>query len=173
MEFASQQRILRSVTISLEGQLATRGDTPLGDHCAIDRTMQLIGNRTAMLLLREAFHGVTRFDSLHKRVGVTEAVAAQRLKELVAAGVLAKEPYRVAGQRTRYEYVLTEAGHALLPVVIGLLEWGSRYAPSGYGPSRLTHVACGEPAHVEIRCGAGHAVAEEELALRGGRDNQH
>jgi DNA-binding HxlR family transcriptional regulator len=155
------------MTVQLEGRLATRGDTPLGDRCGIDRTMQLIGNRTAMLLLREAFHGVTRFDSLYKRVGVTEAVAAQRLKELVAAGVLVKEPYREPGMRTRYEYVLTEAGHALLPVVMGLLEWGARYTPSEYGPSRLTHAGCGAPARIEIHCEAGHAVAEDELVVRG------
>jgi DNA-binding HxlR family transcriptional regulator len=157
------------MTIQLEGHLATRGDTPLGDRCAIDRTMQLIGNRTAMLLLREAFHGVTRFDRLHKRVGVTEAVAAQRLKELVAAGVLTKEPYREPGQRTRYEYVLTESGHALLPIVIGFLEWGGRYAQSDYGPSSVTHADCGAEAHVVIRCEAGHDVPEEELVVRGSR----
>ncbi|RAG80642.1 transcriptional regulator [Streptacidiphilus pinicola] len=153
------------MTVQLEGRLASRGDTPLGDRCGIDRTMQLIGNRTAMLLLREAFHGATRFDSLHKRVGVTEAVAAQRLKELVAAGVLAKEPYREPGQRTRHAYVLTEAGHALLPVVTALLEWGGRYAPSPYGPTPLAHAGCGEPVHTELRCEAGHAVPEEELVL--------
>jgi DNA-binding HxlR family transcriptional regulator len=138
------------MTVQLEGKLARRGDTPLGDRCGIDRTMQLIGNRTAMLLLREAFHGATRFDSLHKRVGVTEAVAAQRLKELVAAGVLTKEPYREPGQRTRHEYLLTEAGHALLPVVVGLLEWGGRYAA---------------PVHAQIRCEAGHLVAEQDLVM--------
>jgi DNA-binding HxlR family transcriptional regulator len=155
------------MTLQLEGRLARRGDTPLGDRCGVDRTMQLIGNRTAMLLLREAFYGATRFEALHKRVGVTEAVAAQRLKELVAAGVFVKEPYREPGQRTRHEYVLTEAGHALLPIVMALLEWGGRYASAQYGPGRLTHADCGEPAHVEIRCEAGHVVPEGELAVSG------
>lgn len=127
--------------------------------------MQLIGNRTAMLLLREAFHGTTRFDALYKRVGVSEAVASQRLKELIEAGVLTKEPYQVPGQRTRYEYVLTEAGHALLPTVISLLEWGAQYAPSMTSPSEMTHAACGAPVHVEVRCEAGHDVVEEELVV--------
>jgi DNA-binding HxlR family transcriptional regulator len=159
------------MTVQLQGRLASRVDTPLDDRCAIDRAMRLIGNRTAMLLLREAFHGATRFDALHKRVGVTEAVAAQRLKELVAAGVLTKEPYREPGQRTRHEYQLTEAGHALLPIVIALLEWGGRYAPSEFGPTRVTHADCGEPAHVEIRCEAGHLVPEEDLVLRASLDD--
>jgi DNA-binding HxlR family transcriptional regulator len=158
------------MTIQLEGRLARRGDVPLGDHCAVDRAMQLVGNRTAILLLREAFYGVTRFDRLHQRVGVTEAVASQRLKELVAAGVLTKQPYREPGQRTRYEYVLTEAGHALLPIVLGLLEWGWRYAPgeSGqYAAGRASHAGCGAEAHVEIRCEEGHVVPEEDLVVRG------
>lgn len=153
------------MTVQLQGRLAGRGDTPLGDRCGIDRTMQLIGNRTAMLLLREVFYGATRFDSLHKRVGVTEAVAAQRLKELVAAGVLVKEPYRDPGQRTRHQYVLTEAGHALLPVVIGLLEWGGRYLPTEHSTPRVAHAACGEPVHIQMRCEAGHVVTEEDLML--------
>jgi hypothetical protein len=61
--------------------------------------------------------------------------------------------------------MLTEAGHALVPVVIGLLEWGGRYATSEYGPSRLTHAGCGQPAHAEIHCEAGHKVAEVDLIV--------
>lgn len=153
------------MTVQLQGGLATRGDLPLGDRCGIDRAMRLIGNRTAMLLLREVFYGADRFDALHKRAGVTEAVAAQRLKELVAAGVLTKEPYRDPGQRTRHRYRLTEAGHALLPVIMGLLEWGVRYAPREYNGPRMAHAGCGESVHVEMRCEAGHDVSEEELVI--------
>lgn len=158
------------MTLKLEGRLAARGDTPLGDYCAVDRTMQVIGNRTAMLLLREAFHGVTRFDSLYKRVGVTEAAAAQRLRELVRAGILDKRPYRDPGQRTRHEYVLTESGHALLPIIIAMQDWGGRYASWGHAPNHATHITCGKPAHVQIRCEADHPVPEDELAVRGSRD---
>src|SRR4051812_29322292 len=99
------------MAVQLAGTLLERGDRPLGDRCPIDRTMRLLGNRTAMLLLREVGYGASRFDSLARRVGVTDAVAAQRLKELVAAGVLEKVPYREPGQRTRHEYALTPAGH--------------------------------------------------------------
>lgn len=155
------------MTIQLDGRLASRGDVPLGEACALDRTMQVVGNRTAMMLLREAFYGATRFDKLHQRVGVTEAVASQRLKELVAAGVLTKQPYREPGQRTRYEYVLTDAGHELLPAVLALLEWGWRHAPGDYAPGQATHAGCGAPVQVELRCREGHEVAEEELVVRG------
>src|SRR4051794_41928155 len=105
--------------VQLTGSLAERGDRPLGDRCPIDRAMQVVGNRSAVLLLREVFYGATRFDALVARVGVTEAVGARWLKELVAAGVLEKGPYRVPGQRTRHEYSLTEAGAAPVPPGVG------------------------------------------------------
>ncbi len=151
------------MTVQLAGRLATRGDTPLGDRCPIDRTLKMIGNRTALLLLREAFYGATRFDQLWKRVGATEAVVAQRLRELVAAGVLEKQPYREPGQRTRSEYVLTSAGHDLMPVVLGLLQWGAGHTPGG--GAAMTHDGCGAEVRAVVRCAAGHDVDESDVVI--------
>ncbi len=134
--------------------------------CSIDRALQVVSTRSALLLLREAFYGVTRFDELTARVGISEPVAAARLKELVAAGLLAREPYREPGQRTRHAYRLTEKGSELLPVLVALLQWGDRWeAAEGGGPVALTHVDCGEPVHAELRCGAGHAVDATKVHL--------
>lgn len=152
-----------SMSIQLAGRLARRSDVALGDRCPLDRTLQLVGNRTAILLLRELFYGESRFDALVKRVGVTEAVAAQRLRELVEAGVLTKEPYREPGQRTRHGYVLTGAGHDLLPALLALLTWGADHT-DGSAPA-VTHADCGEPVRVEPRCSAGHAVEEIEIVV--------
>lgn len=154
------------VPLETAGSLAERGDRPLGDHCPIDRAMQVVGNRSAVLLLREVFYGATRFDALVRRVGITEAVAARWLKDLVAAGVLDKTPYREPGQRTRHQYELTEAGHALMPVVLGLLEWGAAWTGASGGPA-VTHRGCGEPVHVAVRCAAGHDVPEDEIVVTG------
>ncbi len=154
------------MSVHLTGRLATR-EVPLGDRCPIDRAMQVVGNRTSMLLLREAFYGATRFDSLVARVGVTEAVAAQRLKELVAEGILEKQPYREPGQRTRHEYVLTESGHDLLPALVALAQWGTTHLPGG-GPT-FTHLDCDEPVEVVARCAVGHDVVEDELVVGGRR----
>ena len=151
------------MTVQLAGRLAQRDDMALGDRCPIDRAVELVGNRTALLLLREIFYGASRFDSLVKRVGVTEAVAAQRLRQLVDIGVLAKEPYREPGQRTRYAYVLTEPGHELLPVLLALHQWGATHARGG-GPT-VTHADCGESVKVEVRCAAGHAVDEKDVLV--------
>jgi len=131
----------------------------------MERTLKLVGNRPALLLLREAFYGVTRFDQLWRRVGVTEAVASQRLRELVAAGVLEKQPYREPGQRTRFEYVLTPAGHDLMPVVVGLIQWGATHAPQPGASVVMTHVDCGAEVRAAVRCAAGHDVDEADVLV--------
>jgi len=155
------------MTLHMGGSMAGRRDRALGDQCPMERALKLIGNRTALLLIREAFYGATRFDQLWKRVGVTEAVAAQRLRDLVAAGVLVKQPYREPGQRSRQEYVLTPAGHDLMPVVLGLLHWGAAHAPGG-GAVAVTHDGCGAMVRPVIRCATGHHVDESEILVSGG-----
>src|ERR1700754_4571631 len=98
----------------LDGPLADRSRWRT-DSCSIGKAMEVIGNRSTMLLIREALYGTTRFDDFVQRVGITDAVAAARLKQLVAIGILDRRPYRDEGQRTRYEYVLTPMGRDLLP----------------------------------------------------------
>jgi hypothetical protein len=79
---------------------------------------------------------------------------------------LKRQPYREPGRRTRLEYLLTQKGRDLLPVVLGLFEWGAKYvSPGGRSPVRLTHTECGAPMHVEIRCGNDHQVPLRELAV--------
>ncbi|MBI3692069.1 MAG: winged helix-turn-helix transcriptional regulator, partial [Mycolicibacterium aromaticivorans] len=89
--------------------------------------MAVIGTKSAMLILREAYYGTTRFDDFARRVGITKAATAARLAELVDAGLLTRQPYREPGQRVRDEYVLTEAGTDLMPVVWSMFEWGRQH----------------------------------------------
>jgi hypothetical protein len=91
-------------------------------------------------------------------------VAAARLRELVADGLLAREPYREPGQRTRHEYRLTEKGADLFPVLVALLQWGDRWLNDG-GRVELRHHDCGARVGVEIRCAKGHEVAPGDLDL--------
>jgi DNA-binding HxlR family transcriptional regulator len=140
-----------------------RRNSPAPD-CSVDRALQVVSTRSAMLLMREVFYGVTRFDELTARVGISEPVAAARLKELVTAGLLEREPYREPGQRTRCAYRLTEKGADLLPVIVSLMRWGDRWAPAdGGGPVELTHRGCGESVRAELRCAAGHQVTAPEV----------
>jgi DNA-binding HxlR family transcriptional regulator len=152
------------MALRLTGRLARRRG-PVGDHCPIDRTLQVVGSRSAFLLLREALYGATRFDDLVRLTGFTEAVAAKRLKELVDHGLLERRPYREAGQRTRHEYVLTERGHDLLPALLALAEWGRTHSPHKGGGPTLLHDGCEAQVRVVMQCDAGHRVIEDELVL--------
>jgi DNA-binding HxlR family transcriptional regulator len=148
----------------LQGGLAQRDTWSAVGHCPIEKTMALVGTKSAMLVMREAYYGTTRFDDFASRVGITKAATSTRLSELVNAGLLTKRPYREPGQRGRDEYVLTEAGTEFMPVVWAMFEWGRRHLDDTR--LRLTHLDCGAEAGVEIRCTAGHRVPADELGVR-------
>jgi DNA-binding HxlR family transcriptional regulator len=160
-----------SSTIQMTGVLEPREGWQ-ATHCTVASAMEVIGTRSAVLILREAFYGTTRFDDFAERVGISESVAAARLKELVDEGLLEREAYREPGQRTRQQYRLTEKGAELLPVVVALMEWGNRWLDERGGRVELLHRDCGEHVSAELRCAAGHHVSGDELDLarRGRRD---
>ena len=149
----------------LTGALADRDSWSAVGECPIERTLGLVGTKSALLILREAYYGTTRFDDFCRRVGITRAAASTRLAELVAAGLLVRRPYQEPGQRTRDEYVLTPAGEDLMPVVWALFQWGQRHLPRPV-PMRLAHAGCNAPAHVELRCTGGHRVPSDELVMQ-------
>jgi len=150
--------------ITLTGRLAPR-DGWNAERCSIDKAIQVLSTRSALLILREAFYGTSRFDDFAERVGISQPVAAARLKELVDDGLLEREPYREPGQRTRYRYRLTEKGADLFPVLVALKQWGDHWlAPTG-APVELSHRGCGELVRAELRCEAGHETTPGELDL--------
>src|SRR6185295_19987348 len=149
----------------LQGTLADRDAWSAAGKSPIEKTMALLGTKSAMLILREAYYGTTRFDDFCQRVGITKAAASARLNELVDAGLLERRPYKEPGQRSRDEYVLTAAGTDFMPVVWAMFEWGRRHLPNR-SPLRLAHADCGAEARVEIRCAKGHHVPPEELIVR-------
>ena len=149
----------------LQGRLADRDAWSAVGECPVEKTMALLGTKSAMLIMREAYYGTTRFDDFWRRIGVTKAAAAARLSDLVEAGLLERRPYQEPGQRSRDEYVLTDAGVDFMPVVWAMFEWGRRHLPNRT-PLRLAHADCGAEASVEIRCAKGHHVPPEELIVR-------
>src|SRR5258708_37294706 len=108
----------------LQGTLADRDTWSAVGACPIEKTMTLLGTKSAMLIMREAYYGTTRFDDFWRRIGVTKAAAAARLSDLVEAGLLERRPYPEPGQRIRDEYALTEAGLGLIPAVWAMFESG-------------------------------------------------
>lgn len=149
----------------LQGPLADRDSWSAVGQCAIEKTMAVVGTKSAMLIMREAYYGTTRFDDFARRVGITKAATSARLSELVELGLLRRQPYREPGQRSRDEYVLTQAGIEFMPVVWAMFEWGRRHLP-GHNRLRLAHLGCGAEATVEIRCAHGHLVPPDELGMR-------
>ena len=149
----------------LQGRLADRDAWSAVGQCPIEKTMGLLGAKSTMLLLREAYYGTTRFDDFWRRVGITKAAASARLAELVEVGLLTRRPYREPGQRSRDEYVLTPAGVDFMPVVWAMFDWGQRHLPAP-APLRLTHEGCGADAAVVVRYAEGHDVPFEELGVR-------
>ena len=149
----------------LQGTLADRDAWSAVGECPIEKTMALLGTKSAMLIMREAYYGTTRFDDFWRRVGVTKAAASARLNELVDAGLLQRRAYKEPGQRSRDEYVLTKTGLDFMPVIWAMFEWGRRHLP--YNASlQLAHKGCGAEATVEILCADGHRVPADDLVVR-------
>jgi DNA-binding HxlR family transcriptional regulator len=151
-------------TIEMTGALRPR-DAWQAEHCSLARALTVLSTRSAFLILREAFYGTTRFDDFATRAGLSEPVAATRLRELVAAGLLEREPYQEPGQRTRQLYQLTDQGAELLPALVALMQWGDRWLHDDGGPVRLRHRDCDAKVHAQLRCEAGHEVELAELQL--------
>jgi DNA-binding HxlR family transcriptional regulator len=153
--------------MNLSGAVANR-DSWSAERCSLDRAFGVIGTRSAVLLMREAYYGATRFDEFVARTGITEASAAARLKDLVDEGLLKRQPYQEPGQRARSEYVLTDAGDDLLPAILALFNWGDAHLADRDGgpPLALLHENCGAVVSSTIRCAEGHDVGLSEIEVR-------
>src|SRR5260370_308655 len=130
---AEQSRARAAHAVRLSGPLDPRGRWQ-ATACSVARALDVISSRSALLILREAFYGTTRFDDFAERAGISEPVAAARLRELVGAGLLEREDYRDPGQRTRQGYRLTEKGADLFPALAALMQRGSRGLDDRGGP---------------------------------------
>jgi DNA-binding HxlR family transcriptional regulator len=127
--------------------------------CSIARTMRLIGHPWTMLVLRDLFNGMHRFDELAEHLGIARNVLTRRLATLVDAGLVARRSYREPGQRARQEYRLTQAGLDLRPVLIAVMAYGDEHLAGPEGPPvQLEHAGCGAPVTVRLQCGHGHPI---------------
>ena len=139
-------------------------------NCSIAGTLEVVGEKWTLLVLREAFYGVRRFEDFQRAVGCARNVLSARLTTLVEHGLLRREAYREPGRRARAEYRLTEKGRELLPAVIALMQWGDRWTAGPAGPAVVvTHRGCGAEVRAELTCAAGHRdlTARETLPVPG------
>jgi DNA-binding HxlR family transcriptional regulator len=131
--------------------------------CSIARAVDILGDWWTPLVLREMFYGLKRFDQFEHSLRIGRNVLTQRLNRLVDEGMVERVPYQ--DKPLRHEYVLTEKGRDLFPVLAALTRWGDKWlAPDG-PPVVLNH-SCGHATHAEVVCAeCGEPLAADEVTL--------
>lgn len=119
-------------------------------HCSVAQCLEVVGEWWSMLIVRDAFLGVSRFDEFQQRLGISRNVLNQRLAHLVDEGVLAKVPY--SDHPPRYDYRLTDKGRDLWPVLTAMRQWGDTHAAPGGPPVQMVHRTCEHVTDAVITC---------------------
>ena len=127
------------------------------ENCTIKGALEIVGEKWSLLVLREAFFGIRRFDDFHRALGCARNLLSDRLAKLVDHGVLERVEYREPGQRRRHEYHLTEKGLDLQPALVALMQWGDRWTSGPDGaPVEIRHRGCGAKVNAVLSCEDGH-----------------
>jgi DNA-binding HxlR family transcriptional regulator len=131
--------------------------------CSVARTVEVVGERWTMLILREAFLGVRRFDAMRRDLGIARTILSDRLGKLVEHGILERRRYQERPER--FEYRLTARGRDLYPIVVTLMRWGDEHlAPGGEAPVELVHVPCGHRTRPVLVCDAcGRPISARDV----------
>lgn len=133
-------------------------------RCSIARSLEVLGEKWTLLILREAFRDVTRFSGFRDNLGIARDVLADRLGTLVEFGVLEKRAYRDANARERDEYVLTDAGLALRPVLAAITQWGDVHRATEGGPTaRFVRAGTSHPVRIAFVDEAGRIVPSADV----------
>lgn len=127
--------------------------------CSIARTLDMIGDRWSLLIIRDAVYGVRRFDDFQRDLGVARNILADRLEKLVEKGVLERRQYEE--RPPRFEYRLTEPGRDLVGVLLAMMRWGDRWTGTGDPPVKIIHTTCGHQTEPNVAC----SECGEELVL--------
>lgn len=140
-------------------------------HCSVAQCLEVVGEWWSMLIVRDAFLGVTRFDEFQQRLGISRNILNQRLSSLVEHGVLQKVRY--SERPPRYEYRLTAKGRDLWPVLTAMRQWGDKYAAPDGPPLRVVHRSCGKVADAVMTCSCcGQRLLARDLTAVPGPGNR-
>jgi DNA-binding HxlR family transcriptional regulator len=123
-----------------------------GMHCSVAQCLEVVGEWWSMLIVRDAFLGVTRFDAFQERLGISRNILDQRLNRLVETGVLARLPY--SEHPPRFDYRLTDKGRDHWPILTTMRQWGDKYAAPQGPPMLVTHKDCGQVSDSVLTCAA-------------------
>jgi len=136
-------------------------------HCSVAQCLEVVGEWWSMLIVRDAFLGVTRFDQFQERLGISRNVLNQRLAHLVRAGVLERTSYNE--RPMRYDYRLTQSGRDLWPVLAAMRQWGDAHAAPDGPPLVLIHRACGHVVDAVMSCSAcGAPISARDVRAQRG-----
>lgn len=134
--------------------------------CSVAQALEIVGEWWTLLIVRDAFFGVRRFEDFQRRLGVSRSVLTNRLNRLVDEGVFATREYETRPRRV--EYLLTDKGRDLFPVLIALQQWGDSWA-NEKPPVVLRHRACGKRSRPQLVCSAcGEPVTARDLIAERG-----
>lgn len=146
---------------------AVLGKTYDNQVCSIARALDAIGERWSLLIIRDAvFAGVTRFADFQHNLGIATNVLASRLEGFVSAGIMRRHQYSERPQQ--YEYLLTEKGRDLAPVLIALTAWGDRWDAADGPPILYQHVTCGGAVEQQLACVNCGPIEQDEVTVRPG-----
>jgi DNA-binding HxlR family transcriptional regulator len=123
-----------------------------GLDCSVAQCLEVVGEWWSMLILRDSFLGVTRFDDFQRRLGISRNILQERLGRLVESGVLSRVPY--SEHPPRVDYRLTDKGRDLWPVLTAMRQWGDRYAAPNGPPLQVVHTSCGATTPAVFVCGS-------------------
>jgi len=137
--------------------------------CSVAQCLEVVGEWWSMLIVRDAFLGVTRFEDFQRRLGISRNILQQRLIKLVDSGVLTRVPY--SAHPPRVDYRLTDKGRDLWPVLTAMRQWGDAYAAPGGRPVEVSHKSCGASGPLVLVCpDCGEAVGPRDVTARAGID---
>lgn len=120
------------------------------EDCPMALAAEIIGDRWTLLILREAFYGVQRYDDMLADLGAPRSMLTDRLGKLIKRGLITRRPYQEPGDRKRYAYVLTSMGHDLALTLIALTQWGEDNILGGKAPVRVTDRNTGKRLQVKL-----------------------
>jgi DNA-binding HxlR family transcriptional regulator len=142
------------------------------EECTLAGALSVIGERWTMLILREAFFGVKRFEQMQRDLGIARNILADRLQKLVTQGIFTRVRYQERPER--YEYRLTEKGLDLYPAIVALMRWGDKHLAGELGPPvTLVHRSCGQEIEPQLTCSAcGERLVARDVTPQHGRGAQ-
>jgi DNA-binding HxlR family transcriptional regulator len=135
------------------------------EACPMALAAEILGDRWTLLILRESFYGVQRYDDMRSDLGAPRSMLTKRLGKLIDLGLMTRRPYQESGERVRYAYVLTKAGADLATTFVALTQWGEEHILEKRAPVEAVERSTGAALRAELVTAKGEIVDAKRTAL--------